>query len=494
MSESIETVKGNKKVMNAWAFYDWANSVYPLVITTAIFPLFYQAKMPEIVEFLGGHFSRVGIYSYTIAISLLLVAMLSPILSGIADYVGNKKFFMKTFNYIGVASCFSMYFFESLPVFFQFFIILTANLGFWGSLVFYNSYLPEVAERKDHDNLSAKGFSLGYVGSVVLLGITLAMVMSQEEPEQKVQMMRYAFLLTGIWWFGFAQISYRFLPNTYKGEKFTKHILSSGYKELRSVWREFMTIKSLKRFLRAFFIYSMAVQTIMTMAQFFGTDAVDWSRGMDINNVIDKDFTLVWNNSIQNILLLSHDFKSSEWSSFYIDFSHFRTSLSPDDLTTITNKHPIVSGKMQVSMIISIILIQLIAIPGAYLFSYMSGIYGNIKVLISAVVIWVIICGGAYFVDSPFEFYTTAFFIGLVMGGVQSLSRSTYSKMLPDTTDTTSYFSFYDVLEKIGMTIGIISFGFLEDAFNIRYSVMALMIFFIVGLVLLLFVPRKKVA
>lgn len=458
MSESIETVKGNKKVMNAWAFYDWANSVYPLVITTAIFPLFYQAKMPEIVEFLGRHFSRVGIYSYTIAISLLLVAMLSPILSGIADYVGNKKFFMKTFNYIGVASCFSMYFFESLPVFFQFFIILTANLGFWGSLVFYNSYLPEVAERKDHDNLSAKGFSLGYVGSVVLLGITLAMVMSQEEPEQKVQMMRYAFLLTGIWWFGFAQISYRFLPNTYKGEKFTKHILSSGYKELRSVWREFMTIKSLKRFLRAFFIYSMAVQTIMTMAQFFGTNAVDWSVGLDV------------------------------------DLSGIPTGLSEEAWILEVNKIPEVAARMQVSMIISIILIQLIAIPGAYLFSYMSGVYGNIKVLISAVVIWVIICGGAYFVDSPFEFYTTAFFIGLVMGGVQSLSRSTYSKMLPDTTDTTSYFSFYDVLEKIGMTIGIISFGFLEDAFNIRYSVMALMIFFIVGLVLLLFVPRKKVA
>lgn len=457
MSNSIETVKGNKKVMNAWAFYDWANSVYPLVITTAIFPLFYQAKMPEIVEFFGGSFSRVGIYSYTIAFSLLLVALLSPILSGIADYVGNKKFFMKTFNYIGVASCLSMYFFESLPVFFQFLIILTANLGFWGSLVFYNSYLPEVAERKDHDNLSAKGFSLGYVGSVVLLGISLAMVMSQEEPAQKIQMMRYAFLLTGAWWFGFAQISYRFLPNTYKGEKFTKHILSSGYKELRTVWREFMTLKGLRRFLRAFFIYSMAVQTIMTMAQFFGTNAIDWSVGLDI------------------------------------DLSMIPQGLSEEDRIMAVNSIPEVAGRMQVSMIISIILIQLIAIPGAYLFSYLSGIMGNVKVLLIAVVIWILICAGAYFVNSPFEFYATAFFIGLVMGGVQSLSRSTYSKMLPDTTDTTSYFSFYDVLEKIGMTIGIISFGFLEDAFNIRYSVMALTIFFVIGFVLLLFVPREKI-
>lgn len=456
MSKSVEIIKGNKKVMNAWAFYDWANSVYPLVITTAIFPLFYQAKMPEVVAFFGGHFSRIGIYSYTIAFSLLLVALLSPILSGIADYVGNKKFFMKTFNYIGVASCLLMYFFEDLAVFFQFFIILTANLGFWGSLVFYNSYLPEVAERKDHDKLSAKGFSLGYIGSVVLLAITLGMVMSQEEPAQKIQMMRYAFLLTGLWWFGFAQISYKYLPNTYKGEKFSKHVLSSGYKELRSVWREFMSIKSLKRFLRAFFIYSMAVQTIMTMAQFFGTNAIDWSIGLDI------------------------------------DLSMIPQELAEEARVMAINSIPEVAGRMQVSMIISIILIQLIAIPGAFLFSYMSGVFGNIKVLLFAVVIWILICAGAYFVNSPFEFYVTAFFIGLVMGGIQSLSRSTYSKMLPDTPDTTSYFSFYDVLEKIGMTIGIVSFGFLEDVFNIRYSVMALTIFFVIGFVLLLFVPREK--
>lgn len=454
MSRNIDSVKGDKKVMNAWAFYDWANSVYPLVITTAIFPLFYEAKMPEVVNFLGGSFSRIGIYSYTIAFSLLLVALLSPILSGIADYVGNKKFFMKTFNYIGVASCFSMYFFESLPVVFQFMIILTANIGFWGSLVFYNSYLPEVAERKDHDKLSAKGFSLGYVGSVVLLAISLVMVMGVETGAEKIQMMRYTFLLTGIWWLGFSQISYFYLPNTYKGEKFTKHILSSGFKELRSVWREFMTIKSLKRFLRAFFIYSMAVQTIMTMAQFFGTNAVDWSVGLDV------------------------------------DFSHIPSHITGDALLMEKNKIPEVAARMQVSMIISIILIQLIAIPGALLFSSMSSKIGNVKVLLVAVFIWILICGGAYFVNTPFEFYTTAFFIGLVMGGIQSLSRSTYSKMLPDTTDTTSYFSFYDVLEKVGMAIGIISFGFLEDKYDIRYSVMALMIFFIVGLVLLLFVPR----
>ena len=456
MSRNNKLVKGDKKVMNAWAFYDWANSVYPLVITTAIFPLFYEAKMPEVIEFLGGSFSRISIYSYTIALSLLLVALLSPILSGIADFIGNKKSFMKLFNYIGAVSCLTIYFFESLPTIFQFGIILTANLGFWGSLVFYNSYLPEVAERKDHDKLSAKGFSLGYVGSVVLLVISLMMVMGADTGAERIQMMRYTFLMTGVWWFGFAQVTYYFLPNVDKGEKFTKEALSSGYKELQKVWKEFMEIKQLKRFLRAFFIYSMAVQTIMTMAQFFGTSAVDWSVGLDI------------------------------------DFSYLSPELTGDKLIVAKNANEAVASRMQISMIVSIILIQLIAIPGAFLFSYFSGKLGNIRVLIVAVTIWIGICGVAYFINTPYEFYSLAAVIGIVMGGIQALSRSTYSKMLPDTPDTTSYFSFFDVLEKIGMTIGIISFGFLEQAFNIRYSVMALMVFFIAGLILLFFVPKVE--
>ncbi len=447
-------VKGDKKVMNAWAFYDWANSVYPLVITTAIFPIFYGAKMPEIIELFGGTFSKIGIYSYTIAISLLLVAILSPVLSGIADFAGNKKSFMKLFNYIGALSCMSLYFFENLPVHFQFLVIFTANLGFWGSLVFYNSYLPEIAERKDHDKLSAKGFSLGYIGSVILLVISLVLVIGAEA-DQKFLMMRYTFLVTGLWWIGFAQVSYYFLPDSPKQEKINLHILSSGYKELKSVWREFMTIKSLKRYLRAFFVYSMAVQTIMTMAQFFGLNAVDWSVGLDI------------------------------------DFSNVSNAITGDNLIILKNKNPIVAERMQVSMITSIILIQLIAIPGAFLFSYLAQFWGNIKVLMIAVSMWIIICCTAYFINTPMEFYTLAFFVGLIQGGIQSLSRSTYSKMIPDTTDTTSYFSFFDVLEKIGMTIGIISFGFLENAFSIRYSVMALAFFFVIGLILLFFVPRE---
>lgn len=423
-----EFKKGDKKVISGWVMYDWANSAYPLVITTAIFPLFYGFVVDSRVDVLGGNFSRIEIYSYTIALSHIIVSILSPILSGMADYSGNKKMFMRIFNYIGAGACIAMYFFAQVPLIIGLLMVFLANIGFWGSLVFYNAYLPEIAEPKDHDRISARGFSMGYLGSSILLVVALAMVMTAPN-EMKIDMMRYSFVMTGIWWLGFSQITYARLPRNIYKKKPDGKIVSKGFIELKKVWEEFKTIPRLKRFLRAFFIYSMAVQTVMTMAQFFGTDAVTWD--------------------------------------------------SPE--------------QMQTGMIVSILVIQLIAIPGAYLFAKSSGKYGNVQVLMVAVLVWVLICASAYFIDTPNEFYALAAIVGFVMGGIQALSRSTYSKFLPETKDHASYFSFYDVLEKIGVAIGIISFGFLEGAFNIRYSVMALMVFFIAGLILLIFVPKDKV-
>jgi len=422
-----EFKKGDKKVISGWVMYDWANSAYPLVITTAIFPLFYGFAVADRVDFFGGNFSRIEIYSYTIALSHIIVSILSPILSGMADYSGNKKMFMRIFNYIGAGASIGMYFFAQLPLVLGLLLVFLANVGFWGSLVFYNAYLPEIAEPKDHDKISARGFSMGYLGSSILLVISLAMVMLSPD-DLKIDMMRYSFVLTGIWWLGFSQITYARLPRNIYKKKPEGKIVSQGFKELKKVWAEFRTIPRLKRFLRAFFIYSMAVQTVMTMAQFFGTDAVTWD--------------------------------------------------SPE--------------QMQVGMIVSILVIQIIAIPGAYLFAKSSEKYGNVKVLMVAVFIWILICASAYVINTPNEFYILASVVGFVMGGIQALSRSTYSKFLPETKDHASYFSFYDVLEKIGVAIGIISFGFLEGAFNIRYSVMALMVFFIAGLILLIFVPKEK--
>jgi len=423
--------KNDKKLQWAWAFYDWANSVYPLVVTTAIFPTFYEALttqkteagvvITDKVEFFGYLFSNTELYSYIISASFLVVSFLSPLLSGLADFWGNKKFFLKIFCYIGAVSCGSLYFFNVEYLELSMIPVFTASIGFWGSLVFYNAYLPEVAEPEDHDKLSARGFSLGYVGSALLLIIILILIMVGGMNA------RYSFVMVMVWWIGFAQYSLLKLPTYTNENKHDKPNLWKGIQELKKVWNELKHIKLIKSYLGAFFVYSMGVQTVLLMAVLFAAKEVDWGG---------------------------------------------------DD-----------AGKT--GLIISVLLIQFIAIIGAGLFSRMSKKFGNIRVLKVAVFMWVLVCIWAYFIETPGDFYITAGIVGFVMGGIQALSRSTYSKMLPETEDHASYFSFYDVLEKIGIVIGTLSYGLIEAMTgSLRNSIFALAAFFVVGLILLFFVPK----
>jgi MFS transporter, UMF1 family len=426
--------KGSAKLLNAWAFYDWANSVYALVISSSIFPLYYgalfRAKEIESYELFGFDIKSESIISYTTALGFVIIAILSPLLSGIADYMGNKKFFLKFFCYMGAISCMLLFFFQLENIYFGLLTYMTALIGFWGSLVFYNSYLPDIAYPEQQDRISAKGYGLGYIGSVVLLVINLAMVMLVPD-EQKLQMMRYSFLLVGIWWIGFSQYTYYYLPDTKNGNKLQKNIIFNGFKELRKVWLQIKELESLKRYLSAFFVYSMAVQTVMIIAAYFGEKEVAW--GSDAN----------------------------------------RTT----------------------GLIMSILLIQLIAVFGAWATSKASEAFGNIKVLMFINFLWIIICVYAYFVVTPNDFYIAAASVGLVMGGIQSLSRSTYSKLIPENTiDTTSFFSFYDVAEKIGIVIGMFLYGYITDITGkAQNAILFLIVFFVVGFFLLSRISSKKV-
>ena len=426
--------KGNPKLLNAWAFYDWANSVYTLVISSTIFPIYYGAlfrqKGIEEIPLLGMSIRSEALISYVTAIGFLIIAFISPLLSGIADYLGNKKFFLKFFCYLGAVSCMSLYFFsiENDKIIFSLISYLFALIGFWGSLVFYNSYLPDIAHKEQQDKISAKGFSLGYIGSVILLLICLAMVLLVDE-KQAIQMMQYSFLLVGIWWIGFSQYTYYYLPNHKNGNKLHKNVIFNGFKELRNVWKQIKLIIPLKRYLAAFFVYSMAVQTIMIIAAYFGEKEVNWGSDSD----------------------------------------------------------------RRIGLISSILIIQLVAVLGAWLTSKLVEKYGNIKILILLNVLWIFICTYAYFVITPNDFYIAAFFVGLVMGGIQSLSRSTYSKFIPaNTKDTTSFFSSYDVAEKIGIVIGMFTYGYIADVTGkIQNAILFLILFFIVGVLLLFRVPKN---
>jgi UMF1 family MFS transporter len=405
--------------------YDWANSVYNLVITTTFFPIYYTEMTKASpfnghVHFFGRSFINTALYNYALAFTYLIVAITLPILSSIADYKGNKKKFMQFFCLLGAVACSCLYFFT--PRYFDFGVIcmMLAAFGFYSSLVFYNSYLPEIAAEEDRDEVSARGFTYGYIGSVLmqLLGFVLVLFWDKIPLLHSAgDAVRWTFLLVGIWWFGFAQITFRRLPKSITPEKSQerKNFISGGFRELKKVFSQLMKMPVLKRFLFAFFFYNMGVQTVMLAATNFGSKVLNLPS---------------------------------------------------------TN------------LIITIVLIQLVAIAGAYLMSRLSGIFGNLPVLIAVVVLWIGICIGGYYMQTAMHFYILALAVGLVMGGIQSLSRSSYSKLMPLTTDTASFFSFYDVSEKVAIVIGLTAFGFIEEQTgSMRNSVLSLIVFFAIGLI-----------
>ena len=418
-----------KKVINGWAMYDWANSVYNLVITSTIFPAYYEAvtgdgnenTIVDKIKIGNYEFSNTALYNYILSIAFVIVAILSPILSSVADYRGNKKQFLRFFCTMGSISCASLYFFDKDHIYGGLISVIIACIGFWSSLVFYNSYLPEIAAPEDRDRVSAKGFMMGYIGSVLLQLICFVFVLKPELFGITVgKASQISFLLVGVWWIGFGWLAIARLPDG-KGVRgaHTKNLLTQGYKELHKVWLELTTQPTLKRFLTAFFFYNMGVQTVMLAATLYGKSELN---------------------------------------------------------IPTTN------------LILAILIIQVVAIPGAHLMAKLASKWGNFNTLMTAVVIWIGGCIMGYYLprNSVVPFYTLAVVVGFVMGGIQSVSRSTYSKLMPVTHDTTSYFSFYDVTEKIAIVIGMFSFGYINELTGSqRNSVLALTIFFIIGFILL---------
>lgn len=418
----------SKKVIHAWAMYDWANSAYNLVITSTMFPAYFEAVTKSNnneVRFLGRSFINTSLYNYALGIAFIVVALLSPILSSIADYKGNKKSFLRFFCTIGSLACSGLYFFNESNIGLGIFLMIFACIGYWSSLVFYNSYLPEIAEEKDRDWVSARGFSMGYIGSVIIQIICFIILFKKEwfgiNTEGKA--LQISFLLVGIWWFGFSQRTLKILP---KGDilanKPTKNIITNGFIELSKVWKHLKKMPLLKRYLLAFFFYNMGVQTVMLAATLYGKSELE----IPVSNLI-----------------------------------------------------------------IAILIIQLVAIPGAILLSRLSSKIGNLQTLVIAVIFWIGICIAGYFLPKGNVnlFYVLAIGVGFVMGGIQSISRSTYAKLMPQVKETTSFFSFFDVTEKIAIVLGMFGYGYVTELAggSQRNSVLLLAVLFIVGLFILLY-------
>ena len=438
-TKALHQGKNNKKTINAWCMYDWANSVYSLTITTAVFPAYFLSVTKTtladgtesgLTSFFGLQLENSVLYSYTLSVAFLISAFLGPLLGGIADYSGKKKQFMKFFSTLGAISCASLFFFNSSNIEFGVFAFGLAGIGYAGSLVYYNSYLPDIVTEDRFDDVSAKGFSLGYGGSVLLLIFNLVMILKPElfgiHPADGALPAKISFLTVGAWWFLFALYTFKHLPNPPK-KTTSGGLLTKGFKELMKVTRQMNSLPYIKTFLLAFFIYSMGVQTVMYLATIFGEKVV---------------------------------------------------------------------GMKMAQLIFVVLILQLVAIGGAYLFSLISSKIGNVKTLSISLTVWIGVCVAAYFIGpgDNILFYILAVFVGLVMGGVQSLSRSTYSKFVPnDSADKASYFSLYEFVEKIGIVLGTLVYGIVEQLTgSMNLSALVLGVFFVVGMIILSRIPSKS--
>lgn len=421
----------NPKVLRAWAFYDWANSVHSLTITSAIFPIYFpiaavMANNSKEINFFGLELVNTAVFSYTISVAFLILALLMPLLSGIADYQGTRKGFMKLFCYIGSISCMMLFFFEKGHYYIGIFGFLFSIIGWGGSMIFYNSFLPQIATPDRFDELSARGFTYGYIGSVILLLQNLSMVLMPQWYGNITGDLasRISFLSVGVWWFIFSQIPFHYLPeSTIQNKK--GNFWLGGWKELTHVYVEIKQNETIRSFLSSFFLFNLGAQTVMYLGALFGSEEL-----------------------------------------------HLPTD----------------------ALIITILLIQLIAIPGAFFCAKLSSKIGNIQGLFLIVCVWILICGFAYTVKNQLNFYILASGIGFVMGGIQSMSRATFAKLCPaGDKDTASYFSFYDVCDRLSTVLGTFIFGLIiQLTGNMRNGILVLGVVFMLSLYYLVKIIRSK--
>ena len=424
----------NPKVINGWAMYDWANSVYSLVITSAIFPVYYQSiavnsSGADVITFFGVEVVNSVLYAWSLSASFIIVALILPVLSGIADYSGRKKFFMKVFVIVGSLSCMSLYFFTPGRIELAIICSVFASIGYSRSLVFYDAFLPEIATEDRFDKISAKGYSMGYIGSVILMVANIFMISEYSTFgfTDEAAASRFSFLTVGVWWFGFSLIPFHVLPkNIYNRKPKKGKYLTEGYRELRDVFFKLKKLRVTRTFLVAFFFYNMGVQTVMYLAATFGAKELRMEGAQ---------------------------------------------------------------------LIMVVLLIQLVAIAGAQIFAHISKIKGNKEALILMNIIWIFICIGAYFITTATHFFIIAFVVGLVMGGIQSLSRATFAKLIPrNSINHASFFSFYNVTFYISIVIGTFSYGIIESITgSMRNSTLALILFFAAGLSFLFMLKIPKI-
>ncbi|HEY68764.1 MAG: MFS transporter [Chloroflexi bacterium] len=426
MAEKLKHM--HRKIVNAWCMYDWANSAFATTIMAAVLPTFYSAVAgatlapdPEKAAVLASAY-----WGYTNTIAMLLVALAAPILGAIADHSGARKRFLGGFAGLGILFTALMVLVGTGDWLMASAFYILGRIGFAGANIFYDALLPHIAHPDEIDQVSTKGYALGYLGGGLLLVINLAWIMKPEWfglPNAELAS-RLSFFSVAIWWAVFSIPLFRRVPEPpsvqERGE--SANPVKAGFQRLRRTFHEIRRYRELFKFLIAFWLYNDGIGTIITMAVIFGKEI-----GIGTTDLIG-----------------------------------------------------------------AILAVQFIGIPFSFAFGWLARRLGAKRSIMLALGVYTIIAIGGYFMQSGLHFWILAFLVATVQGGSQALSRSLFGRMAPR-AKTAEFFGFYDVSSKFAGIVGPALFGVVGQlAGSSRLSIISLIIFFIVGGGLLLWVNERE--
>jgi UMF1 family MFS transporter len=426
--------RAHRKIINAWCMYDWANSAFITTIGAAILPtFFYSVAAAGLSEIQQSRATQ--IWGLATSVAAAIVAVLAVVLGPIADYSASKKKFLAFFTGLGILASFFLVAVGQGAWVLCVLLYIMGRIGFSGGIVFYDALLPHVAGEDEIDQVSSKGYALGYLGGGILLAVNIAMIMLAPKGDilgisWKEFMARLTFATVGLWWLVFSISLFRHVPEPpgarVEGPRINP--VKAGFQRLGVTFHHLKQYRPVLLMLFAFWLYNDGISTIIDMATIYGTE-VFTAKGIE---------------------------------------------------------------NPTIHLITALLITQFVGVPFALLFGASARRMGAKRSIYLALTVYVLVCIGGFFMGEIWHFYVLAVVVGFVQGGSQALSRSLYGSMVPKTR-TAEFFGFFNIVGKFSAILGPALFALMGRLFGeSRWSIVSLIVFFVVGMILLSFVDVQK--
>jgi len=403
----------DKRSIWSWAFYDWANSAFAMVVITGFFPLAFKQYWAESLPATESTY-YLGL---TNSAASLIVALFSPLLGAIADQLGRRKGFLMIAACLGIVATSTLYGVAQGQWQLAAVLYLIAIIGFSGGNLFYDSLLCVVSPKQQVDRISALGFGLGYLGGGLLFAVNVWIVLHPTDFgfAASIDAMLCAFVLTAIWWLLFSIPLILFVKEPHSSGKNASKGIRDAYRQLLTTIKQIPKLPHTFMFLLGYWLYIDGVDTIVRMATDYGL-----AIGLEFSNLIS-----------------------------------------------------------------ALLLTQFIGFPAAIAFGRIGERIGAKRGILIAIGIYILVTVYSYWMHAAWQFYLLAGVIGLVQGGVQALSRSLYTRLIP-ADQTAEFFGFYNMVGKFAAVIGPLLVGWTALVTgDHRVAILSVLVLFIAGACLL---------